>query len=271
MTAALDWQSADVNDVGQRGFNWPSADDSERGVDRSASSSYRRRLRALALVLSLAAAPTAARAQASGFSGTVTYTGALGPVSSQRPLCLCLFADPQLATGLGCLIFRANARAYQLDRLSGEAYYAVAFLDLHLNEQLDPDEPFEIYAGRWARPGDPIVPADNPTDIDFTFGDGNLPDAATPTPTVLPSLTPTETPPSTPSAVAGDCDGNGVVGVDELVRAVGIALETLELSTCSAADLDGDGSVRIDELVSALNAALNATAEGVSAARAPLP
>jgi photosystem II stability/assembly factor-like uncharacterized protein len=54
----------------------------------------------------------------------------------------------------------------------------------------------------------------------------------------------------------GDCGGDGLVTVDELVRAVNVALGSAALSTCKAADGDCDGSVTVDELVSAVRAAL---------------
>lgn len=55
---------------------------------------------------------------------------------------------------------------------------------------------------------------------------------------------------------AGDCDGNGRVTVDELVKGVNIALETGELSTCVAGDRDGNGRVTVDELVAAVTGLL---------------
>ena len=55
---------------------------------------------------------------------------------------------------------------------------------------------------------------------------------------------------------AGDCDDGGSVTVDELVRAVNIALERIELGECDAVDVDGDGQASINELVLAVNAAL---------------
>ena len=55
---------------------------------------------------------------------------------------------------------------------------------------------------------------------------------------------------------AGDCNGDGLVTVDELVRAVNIALGSAALDVCRASDVDADGSVGIDELVRAVNAAL---------------
>lgn len=55
---------------------------------------------------------------------------------------------------------------------------------------------------------------------------------------------------------SGDCDGDGVVKVAELVRAVGIALGRTPLDQCLAADANGDDVVRIDELLVAVKNAL---------------
>jgi hypothetical protein len=58
------------------------------------------------------------------------------------------------------------------------------------------------------------------------------------------------------SACPGDCNRDGTVTIDELVRAVGIALDVAALDDCAAADVHGDGSVTIDELIAAVTAAL---------------
>jgi hypothetical protein len=54
----------------------------------------------------------------------------------------------------------------------------------------------------------------------------------------------------------GDCDGDGSVTIDELVRAVNIALSLTTARDCPAADRDGDGQVTVDEVVTAVNNAL---------------
>ncbi|MEO8606198.1 MAG: hypothetical protein ABI629_26745 [bacterium] len=63
-----------------------------------------------------------------------------------------------------------------------------------------------------------------------------------------------------PAALAqicpGDCDGDGVVRIDELVGGVRIALGDAPLADCPAFDTTPDGVVRIDELVGAASAAL---------------
>lgn len=64
--------------------------------------------------------------------------------------------------------------------------------------------------------------------------------------------TPTPTP---PPSCAGDCDGDGVVTVAEVVRAVSLALGEAA-APCASADLDADGRIAINELVAGVNAAL---------------
>ncbi len=54
----------------------------------------------------------------------------------------------------------------------------------------------------------------------------------------------------------GDCDGDGMVSISELIRGVNISLGSAELSTCPAFDSSGDGTVTINELIQAVNAAL---------------
>lgn len=54
----------------------------------------------------------------------------------------------------------------------------------------------------------------------------------------------------------GDCNADGAVTVDELLRAVAVALGEHELSWCAAADRDGDGEVTVDEILFAVQMAL---------------
>src|SRR5262249_44364231 len=59
---------------------------------------------------------------------------------------------------------------------------------------------------------------------------------------------------SAPSgACTCDCNGNGVVTVDELLHGVNIALGRLPLSSCTALDQNGDGKVTINELLSGVS------------------
>jgi hypothetical protein len=210
-------------------------------------------------------------AHAQDLGGQIEYTGNAGPIGNQRPLCLCVYSDAQLLSGLGCLIFRSNAVRYHIDSLGAGDYYLIAFVDLHVNVRLDPDEPFEIYRDRALPPGDPVGGQSGATNIDFIFGDENLPALETPTPTASPSSTPSASPSASPllaptatpsplptstPPVPGDCDGDGAVTISELVRGVAIALGQRAAAECPPADGDRNGMVSVAELIRAVNAAL---------------
>jgi len=49
--------------------------------------------------------------------------------------------------------------------------------------------------------------------------------------------------------LVGDCNRNGTVAIDELVRGVNIALGGAPVSTCTPFDRVADGRVTVDELV----------------------
>jgi hypothetical protein len=66
-------------------------------------------------------------------------------------------------------------------------------------------------------------------------------------------------------ACPGDCGYDGMVGIDDLVGGVGIALGKATLATCVGFDTNGDGEVRVDELVRATGVA----ARGCEAAPVP--
>jgi hypothetical protein len=59
------------------------------------------------------------------------------------------------------------------------------------------------------------------------------------------------------AACVGDCDGDGIVGVDENVIGIGIALGQIALSRCEEIDRNGDRRVGIDELVSSVDSSVN--------------
>jgi hypothetical protein len=59
----------------------------------------------------------------------------------------------------------------------------------------------------------------------------------------------------------GDCDANGQVSVDEVVRGVNIALGTQPVGVCSSLDRDRDDTVTVDELIAAVGVALNGCPE----------
>src|SRR6185436_1835654 len=55
----------------------------------------------------------------------------------------------------------------------------------------------------------------------------------------------------------GDCDRNGRVAVNELIAGVNVALGRLSMESCEAIDRDGDGHADIDDLVHAVGDAVN--------------
>jgi len=57
--------------------------------------------------------------------------------------------------------------------------------------------------------------------------------------------------------IPGDCNGDGMVTIDELITGVNIALGNLPVTACPAFDTNRDGRVTIEELIAAVNAALN--------------
>jgi len=60
----------------------------------------------------------------------------------------------------------------------------------------------------------------------------------------------------TAPACPGDCNGNGIVSVDDLIVGVLIALDDRDASQCLALDADGSNTVTIEELIAAVQRAL---------------
>jgi hypothetical protein len=65
----------------------------------------------------------------------------------------------------------------------------------------------------------------------------------------------------------GDCNGDGVVSIDELVNGVNILLDNMPVTRCSACDRDGNGTVSVDEVIDAVRSSLN----GCPATPTPTP
>jgi hypothetical protein len=67
------------------------------------------------------------------------------------------------------------------------------------------------------------------------------------------------TPTPTPTAIrcVGDCDGSGVVTIDELIVMVNIDLGSLGIDSCAAGDANHDGQIAINEIIAAVNNALD--------------
>jgi hypothetical protein len=75
------------------------------------------------------------------------------------------------------------------------------------------------------------------------------------------------TSPGAAAACAGDCSGDLVVNVDELVTTTAVALGRLPAGACPRADVSGDNRVTVDEVVAAVNRARY----GCTATPAPTP
>lgn len=58
-------------------------------------------------------------------------------------------------------------------------------------------------------------------------------------------------------ACTGDCNGDGVVTIDEIVLGVGMVLGDHPVGDCVAFDADQDGAVTVEEVVVAVGAALS--------------
>jgi hypothetical protein len=69
-------------------------------------------------------------------------------------------------------------------------------------------------------------------------------------------------------ACGGDCDGNGVVAIGELISGVALALNGEVPLRCLALDRDGDATVRIDEILAAVAAALDGCGDATAPASA---
>jgi hypothetical protein len=67
----------------------------------------------------------------------------------------------------------------------------------------------------------------------------------------------------------GDCSGDGVVSVAELLTGVNIALGSTALESCPSFDRDGDGDVGVAELLTAVNAVLGECAPAASPTATP--
>lgn len=74
-----------------------------------------------------------------------------------------------------------------------------------------------------------------------------------------PTASPSPSPP--PPSCIGDCNGDGVVSVDEVVKLIVIALGRVEVAACLSGDGDASGSIEVDEIVTALQRSLNGCGE----------
>jgi hypothetical protein len=133
------------------------------------------------------------------------------------------------------------------------------------DREIDPDGMTLVYGEEDCTDG-----IDNDGDGGVDCGDpkcaAHEPCSYTPTPSHSPTVTPTPIVTPTPRATAtatpelprcsGDCNADGEVTIDELVRGVSIALELIGLDACPSLDTDGNAAVEINEVITAVNHAL---------------
>jgi hypothetical protein len=108
-------------------------------------------------------------------AGTISYTGARGPVSAERPILLFLSAFPNLAgSPVDAAFVDTNGGAFELRAPAAGDYYLGYVLDTDGDAAPAIGDPFAIYLDRRAAPGDPIaVPK---RDLVLSFDDsGALP------------------------------------------------------------------------------------------------
>lgn len=84
-----------------------------------------------------------------------------------------------------------------------------------------------------------------------------IPPPPTPTPTLTLTPTATVTPPEISNGCVGDCNGDGVVTVDEIITMISMALGVLPPSACPAGDADHNGVITVDEIIIAIDNLLN--------------
>lgn len=121
------------------------------------------------------------------------------------------------------------------------------------------------------------TPSTTPTPTTTPSATATATDTETPTATATATSTETEIPTATQTATAtdtvtatvtptsaapcpGDCNQDGSVELDELVRGVRIALGTEPVADCPELDIDLDGRISVDELVSAVERSLDGCA-----------
>ena len=110
--------------------------------------------------------------------------------------------------------------------------------------------------------GDPIMPQNNAGEsasLAVTApceGAGGTPTVTGVAGTETPTPTATAVPTGTTAACVGDCGGDGMVSISDLVTGVNIALGSLPITACPAFDCQNNGMVPINCLVQGVNNAL---------------
>jgi len=110
-------------------------------------------------------------------SGTIEYTGELGPVSPSKPIIMFLLASPAFdGPPVAFALVDTNGGAFVLNAPSPGDYYLGMLLDTNGDNMPAVGDPYEIYNDRTMPPGDPLAAPQ--TGVVLSFGDaGGLPGA----------------------------------------------------------------------------------------------
>jgi len=234
----------------------------------SAPRPWCRRIRVLAAVVVAALATSAMSARAQVGAGTTSaYRGSWASMSGSGGLDMSLVRSGENITGTA--VFNGHP-CFEIVRVSGRVSGNTLAATLTsvdtaalgntrlVQSPRGLDGSFSFVSGCAAAPVGSIV---------LFLSDAEA-RTLTPTPAVTPPLTPMPTPMATLGpAVPGDCDGDAVVTVVEIVTILSVNLGSRPLSDCRAADINGDGEVTVDEVVRAMFAALT----GIGTSDVPPP
>lgn len=159
-----------------------------------------------------------------------------------------------------------------LSALGAELWYGAADGTFSFGESLVNDTDTTLDALEIADlngDGKPDVAASDSTQdrVTVVLNGTDVPSTPAPTATITQTPTITRTPTTTATRTAGgpcpgDCSGDRVVNINELIQGVNIALGNAAVGTCGAFDVDGDGNVAINELIAGVNSVQNGCAPG---------
>jgi hypothetical protein len=121
--------------------------------------------RGCALVLGCALLP--AGAFAISISGTIQYSGGLGPVSSMRPIKIEVSSTASKLGSVAHTTVTANGGRFIVNVATAGNYYLWFFLDVNKDGRPNVGEPFQVYDRRFTLPADPITAPQSGVNLSF--------------------------------------------------------------------------------------------------------
>lgn len=196
---------------------------------------------------------------ADGFSGNVAVVELAGntlmteiPLPHSDPTGLAISADGRLAyvsggTGAGAPTTLDEGQIFVIDTMTNSLSATIRNRGRFFNGvALSPDDTFAITTDRDGHRAFVINTSDNRPTASIPVGSGPSGVAVAPVAGGCPTRAP----------CAGDCNRDGVVTVDEMIRMVNIALRSTPASDCPVGDLNHDGKITVDEILGAAHIAL---------------